>query len=179
VSGTPGDDPDGDDDALSWDGYDDPGHARAVRPERRGGDAAPGATETGEVRGASAPIAATAETVAEPDPHWALGQTPEEQRPGVGNVALVAFGVLGGVYALLTIGWIIGGLRLQGYALFFIAPVAFQVSLWLAVLAPAAWFTAVGVLTRSRPTWVRFLLLVAGALLLLPWPFIMVGAVGA
>ncbi len=124
---------------------------------------------------------AKAETAETAETHWALAAPEEQSRgpAGTGNVALVALGVLGGVYALLTVGWIIGGLRLQAYALFFVAPVAFQVSLWLGVLAPAAWFGTVMLLTRTGRGWARFLLLAAGAVLLLPWPFVMIGAVGA
>ncbi|MEN2740662.1 DNA polymerase III subunit gamma/tau [Microbacterium sp. X-17] len=168
------DDPERDDDALSWEGDDDRTYVSRRKP-----DARPAATPPAAEAAKAEPKPEPAVAAAGGDAHWALGETPEEQHPPVGNVALVAFGVLGGVYALLTIGWIVGALRLQGYALFFIAPVAYQVSMWLAVLAPAAWFTAVALLTRSARIWVRFLLLVAGALLLLPWPFIMVGAVGA
>ncbi|MBN9200222.1 MAG: hypothetical protein J0H70_02380, partial [Microbacterium chocolatum] len=32
---------------------------------------------------------------------------------GAGNAALIAVGVLGGVYLLYAIGWLLGGLRLQ------------------------------------------------------------------
>jgi hypothetical protein len=183
MSRTESDDPDRDDEALSWDGYDDPGLSRRpagtnpTAPVAPVPHSEPSALRSDPASADAASVAGSASAGTEP--HWALDETPEDPHPGVGNVALVAFGVLGGVYALLTIGWIIGALRLQGYALFFVAPVAFQVSMWLAVLAPAAWFTAVAVLTRSGRTWIRLLLLLAGALLLLPWPFIMVGTVGA
>lgn len=159
------------DDALSWEGDDDPAFVtgRAV--------AAP-ARSTREPE--KAPAVAPAPVSPAGSTHWALQDAPTPERPaGLSNAGLVAIGVLGGIYALLTVGWIVGGLRLQSYALFFVAPVAFQVSLWLAVITPAAWFGTVLALTRSGRGWVRFLLLVAGAILLLPWPFIMVGAVGA
>ncbi|HCM50548.1 MAG TPA: DNA polymerase III subunit gamma/tau, partial [Microbacterium sp.] len=45
--------------------------------------------------------------------------------------------------------------------------------LWLAVLTPLIWFVTVLLLTRGGRSWVRILLLVLGALLVLPWPFIM------
>ena len=54
----------------------------------------------------------------------------------------------------------------------------FQGSFWLAVLAPALWFGTVFLLTRRSAGWVRVVWLVAGAILLVPWPFITVGAVG-
>lgn len=96
----------------------------------------------------------------------------------LGNAALVGLGILGGVYALYAVGWIIGGLRLQGRAQYLVTDVMFQGSLWLAVLAPLLWFGTVFLLTRATRSWVRFAWLGAGAVLLLPWPFVMIGAIG-
>ena len=96
----------------------------------------------------------------------------------MGNAMLITIGVLVGCYAIFTIGWVIGGLRLRDAAHYAVADIAFQVPLWLAVLAPALWFSTVYLLTRHSPSWARMLWLVAGAILLVPWPFVMVGAVG-
>jgi hypothetical protein len=63
--------------------------------------------------------------------------------------------------------------------MFLIPDVMYQVALWAAVLAPALWFGAVWVLTRRSAPWVRVAGLLAGAVLLVPWPFVMTGAVGA
>lgn len=95
-----------------------------------------------------------------------------------GNAALIALGVLGGVYLLYTIGWIVGGLRLQDSAMFLVSPAAYVPALWLAVCAPAIWFGSVLVLARKAGAWVRWLWLALGVVLLLPWPFVMIGAVG-
>ena len=54
----------------------------------------------------------------------------------------------------------------------------YQGSLWLAVLAPVLWFATVFLLTRAARAWVRFAWLAAGVILLVPWPFVMIGAVG-
>jgi hypothetical protein len=40
------------------------------------------------------------------------------------------------------------------------------------------WFVTVFALTRRSRAWVRLTWLIAGAVLLLPWPFIMLGAIG-
>lgn len=96
----------------------------------------------------------------------------------MGNAALIGFGVLGGVYLLFTIGWIVGGLRLAGVAQFLVSPVIYQFALWLAVLAAPLWFATAHLLTRDSKTWVRIVWLLAGAALLVPWPFVMTGAVG-
>ena len=102
----------------------------------------------------------------------------EGVREPLGNGSLIALGVLGGVYALYAIGWLIGGLRLQGKAQYLVLDVMYQGSLWLAVLAPLLWFATVFLLTRASRAWVRFAWLAAGVVLLLPWPFVMIGAIG-
>ena len=58
------------------------------------------------------------------------------------------------------------------------SPIGYQVALWLAVAAPALWFVTAYVLTRGSKSWVRIVWLIAGLVVLVPWPFIMVGAVG-
>ncbi|MCW3494190.1 DNA polymerase III subunit gamma/tau [Microbacterium sp. SSM24] len=174
-----------DDEALSW-GDDDPTLDVGSRAED--------AVET-----APSEPAAPAETVVLPEGYTAVGRGSEslsddgapraldeqddsdardDDSPAMGNAELISLGVLGGFSVLYAVGWLIGGLRLQGTAEFLVAPLAYQVSLWLAVLAPLVWFATVLVLTRGRRLWVRFAWLVGGVVLLVPWPFIMVGAIG-
>lgn len=168
-----------DDDALSWEGDEDPTldvgtPARAEAPARTAASsrsAAPvlpdGYTPVGKGSG----DVGRADDV---DAHDAPAETAQ-----LGNVALVALGILGGVYLLYTIGWIIGGLRLQVIApALLVSPVAYVPAFWLAVLAPVIWFSATLLLTRRSAAWLRFAWLAAGAVLLVPWPFIMIGAVG-
>ena len=175
-----------DDDALTWDGDDDPtldvgaaaGSDVAPEPAPTATPGLPkGYTAVGKgsdtVASADAPAAASAE---EPVP--ADGDTIAAERRPLGSGALVALGVLGGVYALYGIGWIIGGLRLQGRAQYLVLDVMYQGSLWLAVLAPLLWFATTFLLTRRSRAWVRFAWLAVGVVLLLPWPFVMIGAIG-
>ncbi len=96
----------------------------------------------------------------------------------MGNALLITVGVVGGIFLLYTIGWIVGGLRLEGTAQFLVSPLAYQFGFWLAVAAPAVWFATVFLLTRGARAWVRIVWLLAGVALLVPWPFIMTGAVG-
>ena len=162
--------PSSDDDALAWGDEDDPtlhvgsSSARA-EPTRKDESAA----ERPALPDGYTAVGRGAETVGAPT---------DEHAPALGNVALLVIGVLGGIYLLSTIGWVVGGLRLKGAADFLVAPVAYQVSLWLAVAAPAIWFLTVLWLTARSRVWVRFAWLIGGAALLLPWPFIMVGTVG-
>lgn len=159
------------DDALSWDGDDDPtlvsGASKAPsdppasEPALPEGFTAVGKGSTGvgrlEADGTITPAAA-------PEP--------------LGNAMLITLGVLGGAYLLFTIGWVVGGLRLQEVAFFLVTPAAYVPAFWLAVLAPAIWFTTTLLLTRRSAGWLRLSWLVAGAVLFVPWPFIMMGAVG-
>lgn len=154
-----------DDDALSWEGDDDPTldvGAPATAPALPEGFTAVGrgSADVGRIDEDGTVIPA-----GEPAP--------------LGNALLVTLGVIGGVYALYVIGWIIGGLRLQGTANFLVSPVGYGGALWLAVAAPALWFATAYLLTRGSAPWVRIAWLVAGLALLVPWPFILVGAVGA
>lgn len=167
-----------DDDALSWDGDDDPTlDTRAAEAPTRRAHATPAATT---------PAAAT------PQPEASAARAPETtdaaEASGSGNVALVALGVLGGIYLLLSLGWLVGGLRLQAISSYLVArdgdaPLTWAggnaIALVLAVAAPAIWFVTTLVLSRRAAAWVRWVVLAAGAVLLLPWPFIMVGAIGS
>ena len=100
---------------------------------------------------------------------------------GSGNVALVAYGVLGGIYALWTAGWVLGAMRLRERiegATGAVADFMFLGSMVLAIVTPAVWFVTAVLGTRGKRPWQRFLWLGLGVLLLVPWPFMMVGVVG-
>ncbi|WP_374974618.1 DNA polymerase III subunit gamma/tau [Microbacterium trichothecenolyticum] len=174
-----------DDDALTWDGDDDPTLDRGETGEPDEEPETPAASTPAELpkgftavgKGSDALASADAPQSAASDASTAPETSVDERRP-MGNGALIAFGVLGGVYALYAIGWLIGGLRLQGRAQYLVLDVMYQGSLWLAVLAPLLWFATTLLLTRVSRTWVRFAWLGAGVVLLLPWPFVMIGAIG-
>ncbi len=165
----------GDDEALDW-GDDDPTLQSA----------APGAASA--LPSGYRAVGRGSDQVSE-EPATAESATPSDQpATAPGNVALVATGVVAGIYVLLAIGWVIGGLRLAAVAPLLVAPGGGDVpgwsggnvvAVWLAVAAPVLWFTTVMLATRRSRSWLRWLLLAAGALLLLPWPFIMVGVTGA
>jgi hypothetical protein len=167
-----------DDDALSW-GDDDPtlvtgGSDTAQAPARdAGSETLPeGWNAVGRGSDGDGHVA----PVSDADP---VGADDEDARPAAGSAALVAAGVLGGIYLLYAIGWLIGGLRLQGRYQVLVTDAMYQGALWVATAAPLIWFGTVLFATRGSRAWVRGLWLVAGALLLVPWPFIMIGAVGA
>jgi hypothetical protein len=158
------------DDALTWEGDDD-------RPTQRPAPAVPPAEKKPALpRGWSA-VGKREETVGRIEEDGTVSDSVE--RPPLSTPMLLLIGIVGGIYLLYTVGWIIGGLTLQSSAMFLIPDVMYQVALWAAVLAPALWFGAVWILTRRSAPWVRVAGLLAGVLLLVPWPFVMTGAVGA
>ncbi|WP_309129364.1 hypothetical protein [Microbacterium sp.] len=177
---------DPDDDALSWDG--DEGARRASPPEGwkavgRGsehvGDIdrdSPGAASEGAADAGAASPPTHSEERARPADETA--SSPDE-RSGLSSAALLALGVLGGVYLLYTVGWIVGGLRLKALAPLIVSEAMYVPWFVLAVGAPALWFLTTWVCTRRSATWVRMALLAAGAVLLVPWPFVTMGALGA
>lgn len=159
-----------DDDALTWGGDDDPTLLQGSPDQAADSSSAPalpdGYTAVGRGSERVGRITADGTVVA------------ASEAPPMGNAMLIGLGIVGGVYALFTIGWIIGGLRLQGVAVFLISPVAYLPAFWLAVAAPAIWFATALALTRRSASWVRLVWLIAGAILLVPWPFVMTGSVG-
>ena len=165
------------DEALRWEG-DEPDAPDAPAAQERPTVAAPASVSPQEERGSV--------QAAEPrtDGSVAAGATPadadsEDGSEGTGNVALVFYGIIGGVYLLFAVGWIVGGFRLRPRASLLLGDWTYFPWMWLAALAPVLWFAATWVLTRGTATWIRIVALIGGAVLLVPWPFVMFGTVGA
>lgn len=98
---------------------------------------------------------------------------PEPELSATASALLVAYGIFGGVYLLYLIGWVISVQRdtFTASGLFF--EIMYQFGEFLAIVSPALWFGLVLLLTRgSRPA-LRVAWLVAGIVLLAPWPFIL------
>ncbi|GAB2512987.1 hypothetical protein [Paramicrobacterium agarici] len=143
--------PERDDDPLSWAGDDDP----TLQTSRS--DAA------GETR---SPKQARS-------PRRSDDAAPAQPRQS-GSVMLVVMGVLGGIYLLYTIGWALNIGRDTYSVVSPIDQIMYTVGLWLAAAAPPLWFAASLWFTRghvkSRTVW-----LVIGAVMLIPWPFVIGG----
>ena len=174
-----------DEDALRWDGDDDP--TLDVGTRTAGADPTPDATGHDGASGEDAP------PLALPDGFTAVGKDsdtvghieadgtvvmPGDKAP-LSSPMLITLGILAGVYLLFTIGWIVGGLRLQPLASFLVSDVMFLPWFVLAIAAPALWFLASWVLTRGRAAWIRVAVLLAGVVLLVPWPFVTGGVIGS
>jgi hypothetical protein len=118
----------------------------------------------------------------ETDPTHASGPEPRpvstepaggDQPPRTNSVLLILYGVLGGIYLLYTIGWAIAVLRSTLSLPNLFGEIMYQFGEFLAIIAPALWLGAVVLLTHGRRPIVRTLWLVAGILVLAPWPFIL------
>ncbi|MBO3663885.1 DNA polymerase III subunit gamma/tau [Microbacterium stercoris] len=171
-----------DDDALSWDGDEDridsPSPRVPASPPRgwravgKGSEAVPPADDDAAVQSAPA------------DDDEAVQSAPAEADSGapasLGNAALVSIGVIAGVYALYVVGWALGSFRLRDVqtAGGQVADVMFQAAMWLGMAAPIIWFFVTMLVTRGSALWRRFAGLALGILLLVPWPFVMMGMVG-
>ncbi|WP_378147369.1 hypothetical protein ACFJGV_05250 [Cnuibacter sp. UC19_7] len=189
-----------DDDAFSWAGDDDP-TLRPASERDEADDAT--VVEELETRDAVAAAAASGDSVATPPaqaPRSGARPTPAA-RPGrsvleeaeeaeelaaardladaeretapLSSIALIVMGILGGVYALYTIGWLVSFSRFpvgDGFTFTILSIRMLQV---LAVAAAPLWFGGVLLILQKRPIRYRFLWLVIGVLVLVPWPFLM------
>lgn len=90
---------------------------------------------------------------------------------GLSSPALIGFGVLGGIYLLFTVAWLITALRNPVLIADPVGSFMFIFGLWMAVFAPAAWFGAALYFGRPRSLGWRFGFLVLGVALFVPWPF--------
>lgn len=140
---------DSDDDALRWEGDDDPTLAPGWK------------------------------TVGRPVPLEGAPAGPEEDTEGdaatqPGSAELVMLGVLGGVYLLYSIGWLITASRPAPALPDPVAQFMYGLGRWLAVAAPALWFGAAMWLAAEHRR-ARLIWLVAGAVVLVPVPFLLRG----
>ena len=161
------------DDALSWDGDE------ASTPKDRAVPRGWNAVGRGSDKVSKIEDDRTVE-------HAHVGEPAPDEEPvlveepgGLSTPMQLLVGVVGGVYLLYTIGWVVGGLRLQPLASFLVSDAMFLPWFFLAIAAPALWFLASWVLTRGRADWIRVAVLLAGVVLLVPWPFVTVGVIGS
>ena len=99
-------------------------------------------------------------------------------KPGTTSFLLVSYGILAGAYLIYTLGWLVvvlgplaGGINAD-----VLGQLMYRITQVLAVAAPAIWFGAAFLLTRGSRPIVRLLALLIGLVIVLPWPFILLGA---
>lgn len=161
--------PDSDDDALSWAGDDD---ATLAPGWKRVGSAVP--ADGGADASAEAARAARAEPSAEPAAPEGGALAATESGHQTGSVELVVLGVLGGVYLLYAVGWLIVATTPAPDLGDPVAAFMYGLGRWFAALAPVLWFGATLWLAAGRGR-ARLLWLIAGAVVLVPLPFLLRG----
>ncbi|GGL08672.1 hypothetical protein JOE58_001257 [Curtobacterium luteum] len=90
----------------------------------------------------------------------------------LGSGPLIGFGVLGGLYLLYTVAWLISASVLA------VGDLASEVMRALAIVAPALWFVATLWIGQSSRNRTKFVWLLIGAVVLIPWPFILTRSFG-
>ncbi|MBL3686537.1 hypothetical protein D3248_06170 [Leucobacter zeae] len=151
--------------ASGWtvEGDPDPGGEDATFPD-------PADTATPEAR-------AVESAAAEAESDSAAG-TGAAERAEVSNAMLVLLGVFGGLYLLYTWGWLVvakaystvNALTAAGSGS--LGGVLQQIVFWAAPLAPLLWFITALVLNRGGRTGRLAVMLVVGAVVLLPLPML-------
>ncbi len=100
------------------------------------------------------------------------GAEEEDAPKGLSSAALVTFGILGGIYLLFTVAWVLTAVRNPIQIEDALGSFTYNAGLWMASLAAPAWFGAVIMFGKARSLWWRFSLLLFGAALFIPWPFL-------
>jgi hypothetical protein len=124
-----------------------------------------------------APAAAPAPVV-EPASSSATSPSSSDAGPAAGTSSflLVTYGILAGAYLIYTIGWlapIVSDPRVPNPDL--LGELMVRLAQVLAIAAPAIWYGASLLLTRGRRPIVRLLALLGGLVVLLPWPYLLLG----
>ena len=92
--------------------------------------------------------------------------------------ALIGFGVVGGLYLLYTVAWLLTASTSYVSDVDTVLTVFVEVLRFLSIVAPALWFTVVLWAGRGQRTRSRLLWMLLGALVLFPWPFVMTRSFG-
>ena len=161
-----------DDEALSWAGDEPvatpPRRSPQVEPPQR---VEPVETPTAEPPQRVEPVETpTADTPAGPD------DSLDTEKHPLSPVLLVTYGILGGVYLICTIGWVVLVAGSGDVDLIRIDGIMFRVAQGLAVAAPSIWFGGTLLLSRGRRAVTAVGLLLLGLVVTLPWPILITGA---
>lgn len=143
------------------------------------GQPEPDSQAPASVAGAAAPDSA-------PDSAPAQGPTADDQAPSrkeISNIALVLYGVFGGMYLLYTAGWFLiaqyfaSANDVAASSSGIVGGVMQTAIYWAAALAPAGWFAVVFLLSRGKKPWFLPVWLMIGLVVLLPLPLFTTGGV--
>ncbi len=88
----------------------------------------------------------------------------------------MTYGILGGIHLIYLAGWVVALQRLNILSVpstDALSETMFQLGEALAIISPVAWFAAAFMLTKGRRPIIRLLWLVAGLVVVAPWPFVL------
>jgi hypothetical protein len=151
---------DDEDEALTWAGARDPSHYET-----------PDSKLTKPAKGSTAKSLKPSVAVIDGSDATGVADDVDDERPPMSAVMLVCLGVLGGIYALYTVGWFVSWQRLVYVDTDALELTAFRVQQVLAIVAAPLWFGVTLFFTRERRPAIRLIWLVIGALVLIPWSF--------
>lgn len=101
---------------------------------------------------------------------------PVETAPQLPAILLVTYGILGGIHLIYLAGWVIVLQRLNSISVpssDALSEIMSQFGEALAIMSPVAWFAAAFMLTKGRRPIVRLLWLLAGLVVVAPWPYVL------
>ncbi|PRY69105.1 hypothetical protein B0I08_103311 [Glaciihabitans tibetensis] len=160
---------DPDEDALNWGDDGDPTYLDSPAPDRS--SARPADRDEADAAAATSADPAPTDALPHDESATEAATAAPVERQAMSSVMLLSLGVLAGVYLLYTAGWFTSAARNIAVPVGALDVVMAQLREYLSVAAPALWFVATLLLTRGRKASLRLLLLVLGAIVLLPLPF--------
>jgi hypothetical protein len=86
--------------------------------------------------------------------------------------ALVSYGLFAGLYLLFSVAWLIIALSPPVQFADVVSSFMWVASLWLATLGGIIWFIAVFILGRNHGFGWKFMMLLLGLVVLIPWPYL-------
>ena len=86
--------------------------------------------------------------------------------------ALVMYGLIAGVYLLFSVAWLIIALNPPINFFDVVSSFMWVSSLWFATVGGLIWFVATFILGRNRGFGWKFMMLLLGVVVLIPWPYL-------
>jgi hypothetical protein len=82
------------------------------------------------------------------------------------------YGLFAGVYLLFSVAWLIIALNPPINFFDVVSSFMWVASLWFATLGGIIWFVSTFILGRSRGFGWKFMMLLIGVVVLIPWPYL-------
>lgn len=157
-----------DDEALRWEGDSQPAFVPAPKPTPE---------PIPEAKSEPAPDEPTTDAAPDKTGPVAEPEAAAPDRSGTPSILLVTYGIIAGAFLIYTIGWVtVITTAARAANPDPLGEISIRMNEILAIASPALWFGAAFLLTRGRKPIVRLLALLLGLVIVLPWPFVILGA---